>query len=88
MVRPGRFPHGPALAALDGKGGLNKNERSIPGQQDTPEQVAEALYNGIVKRKRILVLSRTGKLSHTVSKFFPGLYEKLMTKSVRGEFDE
>ena len=88
MLCPGFTATNLQSRALDGKGGLNKNERSIPGQQDTPEQVAEALYNGIVKRKRILVLSRTGKLSYTVSKFFPGLYEKLMTKSVRGEFDE
>jgi len=88
MLCPGFTVTNLQSRALDGKGGLNTKERSIPGQQDTPEQVAEALYRGVLKRKRILVLSRTGKLSHIISKFFPGLYDKLMMKSVRAEFDE
>ena len=87
MLCPGFTVTNLQSRALDGKGGINLNDRSIRGKQDTPEQVADALYRAVLKRKRMIVLTREGKLSYQIIKFFPSLYEKLMVKSVRAEFD-
>lgn len=54
-----------------------------------PEEVAEAIVLAIQKRKRRIVLSREGKLSFWLNKFFPGfvlhkVYEKLAAEPDSG----
>lgn len=54
--------------------------RSTTGKFLTPESVADAIYHSAQKRKRLLVLSPTGKLAWWVSRLFPAYYERQMTR--------
>lgn len=72
--------------ALDGEGKINLKERSLIGKQASAESVAEAVYRGVLKRKRILVLTPMGKISYYLSRFFPGFYEKKMAEKIKPEF--
>jgi short-subunit dehydrogenase len=50
-----------------------------------PEEVAEALIRAIEKRKRSLILTRQGKLTSWVNKFFPGWLDKQVYKTMAKE---
>ena len=52
---------------------------------ETPENVAKQIVNGIIKKKPILVLTIMGKIGYLVSRFFPLLYEHLMTHKFKKE---
>jgi len=71
--------------ALDGDGSVTLHPRSKVGAEDTPEHVAEAVFHGVIKRKRMLVLTPTGKLTYWLSRLAPGLYEKIMAKKLKHE---
>src|SRR5690606_37998342 len=50
-----------------------------PREEDkmmTAEEVAKHIYNGVLNRKRSLVLTTVGKLAVFLSKFFPSFIEK------------
>jgi len=87
MLCPGFTRTNLQSKALDGNGSLNTGKRSIAGNEATPESVAEAVYRGVIKRKREIVLTPVGKLSSLIIRFFPALYEKIMTDSVKSEFE-
>ncbi|GAB4220482.1 MAG: SDR family oxidoreductase [Spirochaetota bacterium] len=72
--------------ALSGNGTINTLDRVIVGREASPQSVAQAIYKGVIKRKRMLVLTTVGKLSFLIAKYFPRLYEIMMSKSVRKEF--
>jgi short-subunit dehydrogenase len=74
-------------ARFDGDGRPTTHPRSTTGKIATPEEVAEAIYRAAVKNKRLLVLSRVGKLAHFISKFFPAYYERAMAKRLRQELE-
>ena len=52
-----------------------------------PEEVAEALIKAIEKKKRTLVLTRQGKLTQFVNKFFPGWLDKKVYDLLAKEAD-
>jgi NAD(P)-dependent dehydrogenase (short-subunit alcohol dehydrogenase family) len=87
MVCPGFTATNIEKSALDGDGRPTTHPRSTTGKIATPEEVAEAIYRAAAKNKRLLVLSRVGKLAHLVSKFFPAYYERAMTKRLRQELE-
>ncbi|NMB65172.1 MAG: hypothetical protein GYA16_09935, partial [Spirochaetes bacterium] len=72
--------------ALSGNGTINTLDRAIVGREASPQSVAQAIYKGVIKRKRTLVLTTVGKLSFLIAKYFPQLYEIMMSKSVKKEF--
>lgn len=86
MLCPGFTRTNLQSKALDGDGSLNTKERSIAGNEATPESVADAVYRGVIKRKRELILTPIGKLTSLVIRFFPSFYEKMMIRSVKAEF--
>lgn len=51
------------------------------------EAVASLIYNAVVARKRELVLTGQGKLTVWLNKFFPGLVDKLVYKTMQKEPD-
>jgi short-subunit dehydrogenase len=57
------------------------------GKMMQPEEVADALINAIEKRKRTLVLTRQGKMTHWVNKFFPGWLDKKVYALLAKESD-
>jgi short-subunit dehydrogenase len=44
----------------------------------TAEEVARIIANGIENRSRTLIMTRQGKLTVLLSKFFPALLDKLV----------
>jgi len=71
--------------ALDGDGSINMRPRSQVGVEDSPENVARAVLQGVIKRKRMLVLTPTGKMTYWVSRLAPGIYENIMAAKLKQE---
>ncbi|RMF23783.1 MAG: SDR family NAD(P)-dependent oxidoreductase, partial [Deltaproteobacteria bacterium] len=78
LVCPGFTDTAIEDAALAGSGG--RAVRRTVGKLARPEEVAEAVLRGVVSRRRMLVLTPVGKLSHLVLRVAPGLYERLMAR--------
>ena len=57
------------------------------GSPMTAQEVAEQIIQSIVSGKRQLALGRVGRLSYWISRFFPTVFERMMVKNVRAEFD-
>jgi NAD(P)-dependent dehydrogenase (short-subunit alcohol dehydrogenase family) len=56
------------------------------GKQAAPDEVARAIYQGALKRKRLLILTPVGKLSYYLNKFVPALYERMMARKLGKKF--
>jgi short-subunit dehydrogenase len=54
-------------------------------QMMTAEEVANHIYQAVIKRKRDLVLTSNGKLTVLLNKFFPGLMDKIVFKHMAKE---
>ncbi|MFQ5628967.1 MAG: SDR family oxidoreductase [bacterium] len=85
MVCPGFTDTGITKHALDGDGSLTSHPRSSTGKIASPQDVAETIYRGAVSNKRLLVLSKVGKLAYFLSKISPAFYEKIMANKLRQE---
>ncbi|MEQ9367161.1 MAG: SDR family oxidoreductase [Leptospirales bacterium] len=55
------------------------------GKPLQPEFVAKEISSGIIKGKSLLIVGPLAKKSYYVYKIFPGLYERIMIKKMRGE---
>jgi hypothetical protein len=55
------------------------------GREASPAEVADSIFKGAEKRKKMLVLSPAGKLSHLLFRFAPAIYERMMIKSLARE---
>jgi dehydrogenase/reductase SDR family protein 7B len=71
-----------ALVADGSKQGESPREEN---KMMTAEEVADHIYNGVVARKKRVVLTTQGKLSYFLSKFLPGLVDKLVIKTIEKE---
>ena len=85
MVCPGFTKTNLQTRALDGTGGVVLHPRSQVGVDDTPEHVAEAVFQGVLRRKRLLILTPVGKVTYWLSRMAPGLYEAIMAKKLKQE---
>jgi NAD(P)-dependent dehydrogenase (short-subunit alcohol dehydrogenase family) len=70
-------------SALDGKGNPTSQAWDTVGKIATPESVAEAVYRGARSGQRLLVLSLTGRAANFVSRHWPSLYERLVSRMFR-----
>jgi NAD(P)-dependent dehydrogenase (short-subunit alcohol dehydrogenase family) len=87
MVCPGFTATNIEKNALDGDGRPTTHPRSTTGKIAPPEEVAEAIYRGALRNKRLLVLSTVGKLAYLVSRFFPAYYERVMMRRLWHELE-
>jgi NAD(P)-dependent dehydrogenase (short-subunit alcohol dehydrogenase family) len=71
--------------ALGGDGRVTHHPQSTVGRQDSPAQVADAVYRGLLKKKNLVVLSRVGKLAYWMSRLTPNFYERLMVRQLKSE---
>jgi NAD(P)-dependent dehydrogenase (short-subunit alcohol dehydrogenase family) len=71
--------------ALNGKGQIATHSRTMVGREVSPAEVADAIFKGAGKRKELLILTPTGKLSHLLFRFAPGFYERLMRRKLAKE---
>ena len=76
---------GIARNALDGDGRRTSHPQSTTGRIAGPEEVAEAIVRSLKKKKRLLVLSKVGKLAYVVSRVAPGFYARQMRKKLAHE---
>lgn len=87
IVCPG-FTRTPLVeSALGGDGQPVRQEKVTVGRVAEPGEVAEAVFRAAARSRRLVVLTGTGKLSRLVVRLWPGLYERLMVKSVGPEFN-
>jgi len=88
IVCPGFVKTNLQTRALGCDGGITTHPQSRVGGQETPENVAEAMYKGALKRKHLLVLTPVGKMGYWISRVLPVLYERMMARSLRAELEE
>lgn len=87
IVCPGFTRTGITTAALDGDGSTTKHPQSTVGSISEPAEVAGAVFKAAQKNQRLLVLSPVGKLTRLITRLAPGLYEKLMAKTMKKELE-
>ncbi len=85
MLCPGFTATGIGKAALDGHGRPASHAQSTVGSVATPESVADAVFEGAARSRRLLVLTPVGKLTALLHRLLPSLYERLMVRSIRRE---
>ena len=85
MVHPTFIDTGLDRRALGEDGGVTHHPQSRVGQQLTPDPVARAIVRATARRQRPLVLGRGGPVSRMIHAHAPGLYERIMARSLRGE---
>lgn len=85
IVCPGFIRTNLQTRALGGDGGPATHEQTRIGKQQTPEYVAEQIRKGVEKGRPMLVFTFFGKLGVWISRLWPGLYERLMTRQFRSE---
>ncbi len=83
LACPGFTETGIHGRALDAHGGRSAEKPALVGGLAAPEAVADAIYRATCARRRLLVLSRVGHLTRLLTRVAPGLYERLMTRSLR-----
>jgi NAD(P)-dependent dehydrogenase (short-subunit alcohol dehydrogenase family) len=74
-------------SALGAHGAPAARPQSRVGSVASPDEVAEAVYRGVLRRRRLIVLSPVGRLTRALTRLAPGLYERLMSRSLRSELE-
>ncbi len=73
--------------ALDKDGSQQGESTRDEGKMMTAEEVAKIITNGVEKRSRTLIMTGQGKLTVTLSKFFPAWLDKLVYNNFAKEKD-
>jgi len=85
IVCPGFIQTNLQTRALGSDGKIAGHAQTMVGKADTPENAARQIVKGIIKKKPILVITFIGKLGYLVSRLFPLLYERIMTRQFKKE---
>ncbi len=85
IVCPGFTKTNLQSRALDSDGSVTDHPQSRIGSQLEPESVADSIYKGLLKRKRLMVLSPAGKAAYYLNRFFPHIYERIIEKKFKSE---
>jgi len=88
MVCPSFVESGLEAATLGGDGKRVNRPRSKVGRLGDPDDVAADVLKAAQAGRRRLVLTPVGKTSALLSRIAPGLYQRLMIRSLRSELDE
>ena len=73
--------------ALGGDGKPVRHAQVTTGGRLSPEAVAERIFAGAERGRRLLLVGRTAWLAWWISRLSPRLYEKLMARRLRGELE-
>jgi len=87
VVCPGFIKTNLQDRALGADGEVTRHPQSRIGRQDTPEQVAEAIFRGAEREKDLLVLTGVGKLGYWFSRLAPRFYERCMARQLQAELE-
>ncbi len=85
IVCPGFIRTNLQTRALGSDGKIAEHEQTVVGKADTPENAARQIVKGIIQKKSLLVLTFIGKMGYLVSRLFPLLYERIMTRQFKKE---
>ncbi|MBU0514409.1 MAG: SDR family oxidoreductase [Proteobacteria bacterium] len=88
IVCPGFTATGIDRHALGEDGRPTDHPQSTTGRVASPDDVAAAVLRAATRSRRLLVLSTVGRLTRLMNKICPGLYERLMARSLRSELAE
>ena len=88
IVCPGFVKTNLQSRALGRDGSVTHHPQSRVGTQETPEQVASAIYRGALTRKHMLVLTPVGKLSYWLNRISPRSYERVMARKLKSELED
>ena len=73
--------------ALGGDGTVTSHPQSRVGKQVTSDDVADRIYRAVAHRRRSVVIGSVGRVARVVTAVAPGLYERMMSRSLRSELD-
>lgn len=85
LVNPGYTESNIRKTALVADGSSQGESPRDEQKMMTSEAVAEHIFRGVEKRKQRVVLTSQGKLSYYLSKWLPGLVDKLVVKAIEKE---
>jgi NAD(P)-dependent dehydrogenase (short-subunit alcohol dehydrogenase family) len=87
MVHPTFIDTGLDRRALGEDGGVTTHPQSRVGQQLTADHVASEVARATARRQRTVVLGRVGHVTRMLNAHAPGLYERIMARSLKGELE-
>ncbi|UVE18416.1 SDR family oxidoreductase [Pseudomonas sp. LS44] len=70
--------------ALVGDGSLTRQPPLAVGKVASAQDVAEAIYQGALRRRRLLVLSNVDWRARLLARFFPRLFERVLLPRISG----
>ena len=72
---------------LGGDGEITDHPQSRVGKMASAEDVAERIVWGLERRRSNLVIGSVGRATRYLNALAPGVYERMMARSLRSEFD-
>jgi NAD(P)-dependent dehydrogenase (short-subunit alcohol dehydrogenase family) len=72
---------------LGGDGQITEHPQSRVGRMATPDDVAERIVWAVERRRHNLVIGNVGRITRYLNALAPSIYERLMARSLRSEFD-
>jgi NAD(P)-dependent dehydrogenase (short-subunit alcohol dehydrogenase family) len=85
MVCPSFIATGIDRNALGPDGGPATHAQVVVGDRLAPAAVADRVFEGAVRNRRLLLIGRTALAAWWLSRIAPGLYERIMSRRLRGE---
>ncbi|MCY1279356.1 3-phenylpropionate-dihydrodiol/cinnamic acid-dihydrodiol dehydrogenase [compost metagenome] len=70
--------------ALVGDGSVTRHPPLAIGKVAAPQDVAEAIYQGALRRRRLLVLSNIDWRARVLARFFPRVFERVLLPRISG----
>ena len=72
---------------LGGDGNVTEHPQSRVGKMASAEAVAERIVWGLERRRSTMVLGNVGRVTRYLNALAPSVYERMMARSLRSEFD-
>lgn len=73
--------------ALAGDGSNATHARSLVGENDSPEKIANQIFEAYSKEKRLHLAGKTSVMAYWAHKFLPSVYFNSMRKKIKREFE-
>jgi NAD(P)-dependent dehydrogenase (short-subunit alcohol dehydrogenase family) len=85
LVCPSFIATGIDRNALGPDGRAAGHAQVVVGGRLQPDAVAERIFRGCERRRRLLLIGQTARVAWWVSHLAPALYERIMARKLRGE---
>jgi len=71
--------------SLGGDGAITDHPQSRVGRMMTPEHAADSIVAAIERRRGLVVVGPVGRVTRVLTAVVPGIYERIMARSLRQE---